>query len=77
MSAVYSTNNVVTNCKKNWKEIEKKVEISKNQKSFPFLTVRVVIESRKFPFLKCVSSNRAVNFFGNFGEISESFLKSE
>ena len=55
MSAVYSTNNVVTNCKKNWKEIEKKVEISKNQKSFPFLTVRVVIGLRKFSRIKKIS----------------------
>ena len=55
MSADYSTNNVVTNCKKNWKEIEKKVEISKNQKSFPFLTVRVVIGLRKFSRIKKIS----------------------
>ena len=34
-------------------------------------------ESKKFPVPNCFTSNRASNFFGNFGEISESFLKSE
>ena len=34
--------------------------------------------SKKFPVLnKCASSNRAVNFLGNFLEISGSYLKSE
>ena len=31
---------------------------------------------KKFPFLKCASGNRALNFLGNFREISESFLES-
>ena len=36
------------------------------------------LESKKFPILdKCVSSNTAVNFLGNFWEISGSFLESE
>ena len=54
MSAVYSTNNVVTNCKKR-REIEERVEISENQKSFPFLTVRVVIGLRIFSRIKKIS----------------------
>ena len=54
------------------------------KREFQIQSVRVVIgllrnfqESRKFPFPNCFTSNRASNFFGNFGEISESFLKSE
>ena len=54
------------------------------KREFQIQSVRVVIgllrnfqESIKFPFPNCFTSNRASNFFGNFGEISESFLKSE
>ena len=38
--------------------------------------LRNFLESEKFPFLKCASGNRAVNFFGNFREISGSSLET-
>ena len=54
-----------------------------SKQEFQIQSVRVVtgllrnfLESEKFPFLKCASGNRALNFLGTFSEISGSFLET-
>ena len=38
--------------------------------------LRNFLESEKFPFLKCASGNRALNFIGNFRKTFENFLET-
>ena len=38
--------------------------------------LRNFLESEKFPFLKCASGNRALNFMGNFRKTFENFLET-
>ena len=38
--------------------------------------LKVSSNLEKFPFLKCASGNRALNFLRNFWDISESFLET-
>ena len=54
-----------------------------SKQEFQIQSVRVVtgllrnfLESEKFPFLKCASGNRALQFLGTFREISGSFLET-
>ena len=38
--------------------------------------LRNFLESEKFPFLKCASGNRALNFLGNFRKFPGNFLET-
>ena len=59
------------------------VQLLRAEREFQIQSVRVVtgllrnfLESEKFPFLKCASSNRAVNLLDTFQGISGSFLET-